>query len=151
MVKEYWKGFLKRSLKGQFDTLVTRPHLTLRVWFKKVVRYALNPLRLGPVLLQLVKHYLSAGWRLIYRRLIVRILKWLQVQHQTIGRISRFNPLRMLRPPIELTIHLSESRYRRSYRRFGEAVAALRKDMVPRKGILLVSGTLGAGGAERQA
>lgn len=80
---------------------------------------------------------------LIARNLQVRVLNFR-------NKISWRPVLWVICPTFETFVGVLERYYRGYYRRFGIAVNSIKRDTLNRHGLLLVSGTLGSGGSERQ-
>lgn len=75
----------------------------------------------------------------------------LQLRAQACRCKSAWNPLRWLVCPLlEAATYILERFYRQYFRRFGIALAALPSNTTVSRGLLLVSGSLGSGGSERQ-
>jgi len=137
MIMEYIKKYLKTALGDHFELFVTRPHRAYRAWivaFKRSRDSLTKLIRSLPSLLR------------------TKALRRLQLQYQTLGISTMLKPLSLvLRTVIKQLIHWSGGRYRESYLYFGKAIVTLKGNCTTRHGLLLVSGTLGPGGSERQA
>jgi glycosyltransferase involved in cell wall biosynthesis len=107
-----------------------------------------NPLKLLAVIARQCQLRIQAYSR---EPRIAVIARQSQLRIQSYSRKLRIHPLRILVCPfLAVVVRILELRYRRYYAQFGTITASLTASQESRRGVLLISGTLGPGGSERQ-
>ena len=159
------KSLLKTLFGRHYEPWIRRPLIPLRTLKRHVVNAIKHPYSMWGALQTLLANVYQiciASWWSQLQRLIT--LWWSQLQHSiavspkflqlcllTYYGKPRWHPLRLLVCPVlEAALHILEFRYRGYFKRFGAAVAALPRSTSDRRSLLLISGTLGPGGSERQ-
>lgn len=138
MIKEHIKNILKWIFGRNFEIIVRRPYIAVRKLLYRPVR---------------ALRYCVRGERAIHRRIsrftVMCLHRWQRTLYDRADQQAGGHGLYRV---IEGYIQWSERRYRNSYCAFRGALDALSPQQpAVRSGILLMIGTLGPGGAERQA
>jgi len=155
------KLIFKRLFGRHYEPWLRRPYVSVvKPVMRRLVKAARNPRVILPAV---SRRMAPAGRRLrsllvvrpstIYRRVLERAAIRAQLQLQTLSVMSPVHPLRILLTPVfRLPVVISGHRYRRSFRRLGDALKTRAGAIhIFHEGVLLMIGTLGPGGAERQA
>ena len=167
------KSFIKNIFGRYYEPWIRRPYVWLRrvkqrisfalrqfsQWVFEIPRYCRQ---LPGTLKRFSVHNFAGNWKgfiksqleRLYeplKRLLIASPRLLQLRAQVYCNKQPWHPLRVLvNPVLESAVNILEYRYRRYFHRFGTAVAASPRSTTDRRGILVVSGTLGPGGSERQ-
>ena len=140
------KDFVKKISGRYYEPWIRRPLIALRPLKRYVVKAVTQPWSIPGAFM----HRISKVVKYEFRR-ITESPRFLQLRIQVYHTKPRWHPLRLLVCPVlETTVYALESRYRGYFLRFGAAVARLPQTATDYDGFLLVSGTLGPGGSERQ-
>ena len=148
------KAFVKKISGRNYEYWIRRPLIALRSLKRKII---MRPQSIPRAVMQRLDRagkcpqlLLGEVWMRLQRRTAENV-RSLQLRiHVYLGK-PRWHPLRLLVCPIlEMVVRVLERRYRRYFLRFGEVVTTLRHTVTDRYSLLLMSGTLGPGGSERQ-
>lgn len=133
------KDFVKKSSGRYYEPWIRQPLIALWSLKRCLVKIVIRP----QFILRSLMHRMG--------KYIAEIPRSMQLRIQVYHIKPHWHPLRLLVcPMLETIVHALESRYRGYFLRFGAAVARLSQTATDRHGVLLVSGTLGPGGSERQ-